>query len=584
MLLIGLCISCKGKFRFGEYKIYPYPIGYRTELVWIDTLKCATIEQVVQPEFHHRFHNIKQDERLTLKSYVVWIKTQIQKFPPTDAIYLELNKNYSKVNLYLLAPNGVITEKQIVSKYLPFYKLSKEEAKQVIFIRLITPPYRTGIGYHIFSDTEVLNRLYHNRFYYGITAGILLLCLAFTMLLFIFFRDTFYLFYLGYIVSFVFYLFVQKAHLHVMFNWNGTHGLYIYGVPYGLMTIFLLLYTRGFLETKKYLPKIDAVLRLLIVLKSILILAGISTSISYFYHPAIDYCLLFVALLTGYYQFRQNFRPARFFILSLLILFVGMGIHAIVDVLKVQPYFRTLRDSNFLFSFQNLGLLEILFFLVAMADRFRIIKKEKENAQTELYTALTIKQRLVETHNQELEAKVKERTYQLENAYIEIEKRNLLLKQNNIKLETEIVQLEQEKVLRKNVSFEEFRKIFPDENACLQYIVELKWKNGFICKKCNGIHYTPGRHPYARRCTRCRYEESPTVHTLFYRLHFSILKAFYIVFLVAEHREISSLQLSVMIGLRRQTCDEFKRKVIERMQLKKRPRNSTDGWSYLILE
>ena len=30
----------------------------------------------------------------------------------------------------------------------------------------------------------------------------------------------------------------------------------------------------------------------------------------------------------------------------------------------------------------------------------------------------------------------------------------------------------------------EFQQKFSDRNSCLQYLAELKWKDGYVCKKC----------------------------------------------------------------------------------------------------
>lgn len=55
------------------------------------------------------------------------------------------------------------------------------------------------------------------------------------------------------------------------------------------------------------------------------------------------------------------------------------------------------------------------------------------------------------------------------------------------------------------------------------------------------------------------------------------------VFLVSNRNEITADELSEKLTLRRQTCWAFKRKVLDAITFKKRPKNDTDGWSYLVM-
>ena len=72
----------------------------------------------------------------------------------------------------------------------------------------------------------------------------------------------------------------------------------------------------------------------------------------------------------------------------------------------------------------------------------------------------------------------------------------------------------------------EFQQKFSDQNSCLQYLAELKWKDGYVCNKCGCKSFTKGYHPFARRCSSCRYDESASAHTVFHNLKFSLQKAF----------------------------------------------------------
>ena len=119
----------------------------------------------------------------------------------------------------------------------------------------------------------------------------------------------------------------------------------------------------------------------------------------------------------------------------------------------------------------------------------------------------------------------------------------------------------------KSLSLFEFQELFKTEEACKVYLANLKWKDGFICKKCNHTHSCSGKASYSQQCTSCRYVESPTAQTLFHQVKFSLLKAFYIVYFVSTNKKgITSTELSRKLALRQKTCWSFKRKVMKAMK------------------
>ena len=103
----------------------------------------------------------------------------------------------------------------------------------------------------------------------------------------------------------------------------------------------------------------------------------------------------------------------------------------------------------------------------------------------------------------------------------------------------------------KSLSIFEFQKRFPDEESSLKYLANIKWANGYSCRKCN----------------ICDHPESPTSGTLFHKVKFSLLRAFYIVYYVSTNKKgIASTELSRKLELRQKTCWSFKRKVMKAME------------------
>ena len=111
-----------------------------------------------------------------------------------------------------------------------------------------------------------------------------------------------------------------------------------------------------------------------------------------------------------------------------------------------------------------------------------------------------------------------------------------------------------------------FNRLFKTDEDCLQYLSALKWEGGYHCKRCKNDKYGQGKKPSNRRCTKCRYEESPTSGTMFDKVKFSMLKSFHIAFKISTKKKgMSSLELSNEFELRQKTCWEFKWKIQQAM-------------------
>ena len=99
---------------------------------------------------------------------------------------------------------------------------------------------------------------------------------------------------------------------------------------------------------------------------------------------------------------------------------------------------------------------------------------------------------------------------------------------------------------------------FSTDEDCLKFLAEKKWASGFVCQKCGNTNYCKGKTPFARRCTRCKKEESATANTIFHRCHIPITEAFRIVYLVCHDPAVSTYELSRLLDLRQMTCWKLK--------------------------
>src|SRR6266487_6347916 len=89
----------------------------------------------------------------------------------------------------------------------------------------------------------------------------------------------------------------------------------------------------------------------------------------------------------------------------------------------------------------------------------------------------------------------------------------------------------------KSTSLLDFNCRFKSNEDCYQYLMDIKWQEGFICSKCNGTEYWKGKEWQNLRCKQCGYEESATAGTLFHKIKFPLLKAFHICYRIGVSKK-----------------------------------------------
>lgn len=119
-----------------------------------------------------------------------------------------------------------------------------------------------------------------------------------------------------------------------------------------------------------------------------------------------------------------------------------------------------------------------------------------------------------------------------------------------------------DRIFRNPIQAEELEQLFNSDEKCLSFLADLKWADGFVCRKCGHTNSCCGKSPYSRRCTKCKTEESATTGTIFHNCKFPISKAFYIAYNVCRgDEEISTYEFARRLSLRQMTCWNFKSKI-----------------------
>jgi transposase-like protein len=95
----------------------------------------------------------------------------------------------------------------------------------------------------------------------------------------------------------------------------------------------------------------------------------------------------------------------------------------------------------------------------------------------------------------------------------------------------------------------EFEKRFASEEACLEYLAELRWPEGWVCPRCGSRTVWMGSRD-RRRCGHCRQETTVTAGTIFQDSHLRLTIWFRAMWLMTSQKNgISAMGLQRVLGL-----------------------------------
>jgi ribosomal protein L37E len=487
------------------------------------------------------------------------------------------------------------------------YDLNVPYGEERTFLAKMSSSKGFGSALKIYPNASFISYATKEYLLLGFFYGFLMLNAFYNLFMFISIRDKAHLFYFFYILSIGLRTLLEDG-LGFQFFWSSRPELNsVFNVlaPVLLLITFSL-YASIFLNLKNRFPLYYRSLLICVFTCLVFDLAN-AFFLNSFYLDFI-YVLPFVVIyIISILTYKKGYKPARFFIIGYSLFILSLFISYLRSVGQLE-FENDLLLIFHVYSF-NIGFaVEAFVFSLSLADKIKFFKKEKDQMQQEkekiqeqIINQLTINEELKDKVNRELENKVAERTKDLsaktlliEEANIKLQeqaekinKMNQLLDIENYKLKTDVRDTNKDRGLLKALSFEQFVEAFPDESYCYRFIEELKWGNGYECRKCGNKKYMKVKNPFNRKCTRCGYNESVKKYTIFHDIKFPIEKAFQIIYLtLITEKEVSTYDLASKLGIRQKTSWSFRKRILDKM-LKEKISNKDileRGWSILICE
>jgi len=113
------------------------------------------------------------------------------------------------------------------------------------------------------------------------------------------------------------------------------------------------------------------------------------------------------------------------------------------------------------------------------------------------------------------------------------------------------------------IGYSRFLELFPDNDACLDYLKQRFYRDGTECPKCGRItkfHRIRSRGAYS--CQYCRHQVYPTAGTIFHRSNVGLQLWFWTIYLMSStHGRLSARQLARETGVTSPTAYRMLRQI-----------------------
>nr|WP_293835079.1 7TM diverse intracellular signaling domain-containing protein [uncultured Arsenicibacter sp.] len=399
----------------GSRAVYPTDVYVLT-----DSSRSLSVEQVRSPAFANRF-SPNQQPSLSFGSSnaIIWLTFRLATRHPDD--WLLESSNYMINDLRFYSLSARTGRMHVVQQGTHFLDSPKDIRHNMTYFR----PFATSDGpdtvtcylrvknnmplsvpMRLLTVRELAQESHRNDLFHGLIFGILVAMMLYNAFIWLTIRDVTYLFYISYVLLTILVTDVEGyVNELVMARYFPAYS-HVANVFFSLTLVFILLFTRHFLNTARHAPKLNRLITLLLAgcaLPQAAILSGFPVLSTVIMEGLIIVVALFLWGI-GSYLLRQGVREARYYVLAWSALFSG----AIIYVAQLNGWLpKNLLTTN---GVRVGTALETILLSFALADRISVYRREQQQAEMRLLEtrreAGETRARLTESENKLLRAQM----------------------------------------------------------------------------------------------------------------------------------------------------------------------------------
>jgi len=251
------------------------------------------------------------------------------------------------IDFYRPAPGGWETVKtglylpfstrELTNRYFAFQLPRLDQGPVTCYLRIETRGLNP-IHFQLWSVPAFLDHAAKEDYLYGVCFGVLGGMILFNLFIAVSLRDRVYFHYVGY----MFFALVSMTLLHGQFMSLLDLGDYefmaVFGLSMGLFTAFAYLFMRGVLNTKRYSPRMDMLLRCGFYYGLAIAAAGLLGQhwIGRWLALGSGIFSPWLALAAGLVSLRHGFAAARYFLVAWGVLALAVGVFALQEMGPLQ--------------------------------------------------------------------------------------------------------------------------------------------------------------------------------------------------------------------------------------------------------
>jgi signal transduction histidine kinase len=388
-----------------------------------DPENMLEIQDVLSGRFSEKF--IKSDgEMIHLEDAgsTYWFKFEVRSSSATSP-YLEINNTaLDTIEYFLVDSQGFIVHHEVTGNAVKVEDRAIKSAHLLINMHLDSQqPYTCFIKVNSSVSSLVipmriatLEKFYesiHGRYLWlGIYFGLILFLFVYNLFLFISIRDTSYL-YFSLFIGFTGLLFALNSGVGKTLLWESL-PITIFWVPVlgAASSTLMVMFSARFLNSRIKTPRLHLWLVALMIINIPLILLNVFG----FSELAVKLILynsvmsLFFLMFLAVKSWRSGYQPAKFYLLSWSFHVLGIVLSLLVNSRIAEL------DINVNLILQISSIISIFFMSFALSKKINIYIEKRNDAQKLLLKTVMENERLISNQNQMLEAKVNQRTIDLE--------------------------------------------------------------------------------------------------------------------------------------------------------------------------
>lgn len=365
-----------------------------------------------------------------------WVRFRLKNnFRKQTHFYLETARPITNKVIFYEVKNGKIISEQrsgddfsfsdkTVAHRKNIFKLNlwNDESRE-FYIKLVSDGEMINLPFVVMDPDYLLSRDYVEQYTYGIYYGVMLIVFLIFFFFAIILKDNTFYFYSVYVLSLALLQFsLDGLSFQYLFPDNAYMANRSVLLSATLTVFFVLFYAKRFLKVRERFPLINKIYNGFIAIAVVCFFFSLTYGVLYeITFPLINGASLISTLFiifTIFYAKYKGYKVCNYFALAFIFLITGAVIFILGNFNVIQVPILTQSVLKYAST------LEIIFLSISMANRYRDLQREKEEAQQSAVIQLEEKKKLAEDMNVKLEKQVEERTKEIKQKSKQLERKN----------------------------------------------------------------------------------------------------------------------------------------------------------------